>query len=89
MRTKTFFTPDAKFRLIVTRTGEFWNCEIRQANGVSIGRIGTNPDDVLGELFMIAQQRTGDTSKLAELFGQADEAIDNGEFAEVFINATH
>ena len=83
MITRTFLTPNASHRLIVTRTGEFWNVEIRQSNGVSIGRIGTNADDVLGELFMIASQRSGDTSTMAALFGQVDEAIDNGHFAEV------
>lgn len=83
MRTKTFFTPCCRYRLVVTRSGETWTAELRQSTGVSIMKAGDNADDVTGELFMIAQQRTGDLHLMAALFGLADEAIDNGEFSEV------
>jgi hypothetical protein len=82
MRTKTFFTPCAKFRLIVTKHAEVWSAELR-TRGYGLAKAGTDVDQVTGEVFMIACQRSGDQSLMAALFAQADEAIANGEFSEV------
>jgi len=82
MITRTFFTPDARFRLIVTRNGNAWSAEIRSKAG-SLFKAGEDVDQVTGEVFMLASQRYG--MNLCELFGQADDAINDGYFAEVLV----
>lgn len=82
MTTRTFLTPDAKYRLIVTRHDGLWSVELRTL-GYGIAKAGADVDQTTGEVFMIACQRSGDTSLMAALFAQADEAIELGLFKEV------